>query len=395
MRFVRTGDATLYVEASLVADMPVVVFVNPLGADFRIWDGVVDALARARLGALRYDLRGQGLSDLGATPHRLEDHVADLEATLASLGIARAAICGLSVGGMIALGLARKRPDLAAGLILCCTASRIGDAQSWDAGISAIEKGGVGAIAEHVLQLWFSPSAYRQNGPAVALCRNMLARTPADGYAATAAALRQADLEDAARAVAAPTLCLAGEQDRATPPDRVRALSALIPGARFAAIAGAGHLLCVETPNVLADHIVGFVDQVFAPRESADLDRFARGMAVRRHVLGHAHVDAAERNKTALDVDFQRFIAEGAWGSVWSRPGLTLRERSMITIALLAALGHEGEVAMHARATRNTGATPEDIAEALLHVAVYAGVPAANRAFHTVKKTFKAMEEES
>jgi 3-oxoadipate enol-lactonase/4-carboxymuconolactone decarboxylase len=290
---------------------------------------------------------------------------------------------------MIALGLAGKRPDLVAGLILCCAASRIGTAESWDAGVAAIERGGVAAIAEHVLQLWFSPAAYGENGPAVALCRNMLARTSSQGYAATSAALREADLADAARAVTAPTLCVAGGSDKATPPDRVRALSAMIPGARFATIAGAGHMLCVEAPEDLADHMVRFVDEIYASEESL----FARGTAVRRRVLGDAHVDAAERNKTALDADFQRFIAEGAWGSVWSRPGLTLRERSMITIALLAALGHEGEVAMHARATRNTGATPDDVAEALLHVAVYAGVPAANRAFHTVKKTFAAMEE--
>ena len=109
-------------------------------------------------------------------------------------------------------------------------------------------------------------------------------------------------------------------------------------------------------------------------------------MAVRRSVLGDAHVDRAEVAKTAFDEDFQRFITEGAWGSVWSRPGLTKRERSLVTIALLAALGHDEEVAMHVRATANTDASADDIKEALLHVAVYAGVPAANRAFKIAKK---------
>lgn len=395
MRLLKTGQTTLHVEASLVRDRPTVVFVNSLGSDLRIWDDVVEALARAGFGALRYDLRGQGLSDTGPTPYRIDDHVADLEAVLSAHGVARAAVCGLSVGGMIALGLAEKRRDLVAGLILCCTAHRIGTAESWNARLAAIEKGGVGAIAESVLQGWFSPAAYRDDAPGVALCRNMLTRSPVDGYAATCVALREADLEEAARSVSAPALCLAGEYDRATPPELVGALRALIPGARFAVIPGAGHMPCVETPSIVADHLIGFVHEVFAAADGAAGDRFATGMAVRRRVLGDAHVDAAERNKTPLDVDFQRFITEGAWGSVWSRPRLTLRERSMITIALLAALGHEGEVAMHARATRNTGATPEDVAEALLHVAVYAGVPAANKAFHTVKKTFKAMEEES
>ena len=118
-------------------------------------------------------------------------------------------------------------------------------------------------------------------------------------------------------------------------------------------------------------------------------DRAEAGMATRRAVLGDAHVDRAEANKTAFDADFQAFITEGAWGSVWSRPGLSRRERSMITIALLAALGHDEEVAMHVRATANTGASMEDVKEALLHVAVYAGVPAANRAYKIAREAFR------
>ncbi|MDC9826205.1 4-carboxymuconolactone decarboxylase [Devosia sp. ZB163] len=121
-------------------------------------------------------------------------------------------------------------------------------------------------------------------------------------------------------------------------------------------------------------------------------DHFEDGMATRRAVLGNAHVDRAEAAKTAFDADFQAFITEGAWGSVWSRPGLTRRERSLITIALLAALGHDEELAMHVRATANTGASPDDIREALLHVAVYAGVPAANRAFRVARKELEARQ---
>ena len=120
-------------------------------------------------------------------------------------------------------------------------------------------------------------------------------------------------------------------------------------------------------------------------------DRYDIGMETRRSVLGDAHVDRAEAAKTEFDTDFQRFITEGAWGSVWSRPGLTKRERSLITIALLAALGHDEEVAMHVRATTNTGATADEIKEVILHVAVYAGVPAANRAFKIAKRELEAL----
>ena len=121
-------------------------------------------------------------------------------------------------------------------------------------------------------------------------------------------------------------------------------------------------------------------------------DRYAEGMATRRAVLGDSHVDQAERSKTAFDAPFQDLITEAAWGHVWSRPEWTKRERSMVTIALLAALGHDEEVAMHVRATANTGATPEDLREAMLHVAIYAGVPAANHAIRIIRKTLGEMD---
>ena len=114
---------------------------------------------------------------------------------------------------------------------------------------------------------------------------------------------------------------------------------------------------------------------------------FAQGMETRRAVLGDAHVDGAEASQTEFDAPFQALITEGAWGSVWSRPHWTKRERSMVTIALLAALGHDEELAMHVRATRNTRATEEDLREAMMHVAIYAGVPAANSAFAIAKAT--------
>lgn len=119
--------------------------------------------------------------------------------------------------------------------------------------------------------------------------------------------------------------------------------------------------------------------------------RFEQGMKTRRSVLGDAHVDRAEKLKTAFDEPFQTLITESAWGHVWSRPGLTKRERSLITIALLAALGHHDEVAMHTRATTNTGATPDDLMEVMLHVAIYAGVPAANHNIKIIKDVLEKM----
>lgn len=131
-----------------------------------------------------------------------------------------------------------------------------------------------------------------------------------------------------------------------------------------------------------------------AAAEGRGRDRYAEGLAVRRRVLGDAHVDRATAAQTPLDAPFQRMITEGAWGTVWARDHFTPRERSLVTLALLAALGHREELALHVRAAANTGASPEDIAEAMMHVAVYAGVPAANAAFKTVKATLAEMEAE-
>jgi 4-carboxymuconolactone decarboxylase len=117
----------------------------------------------------------------------------------------------------------------------------------------------------------------------------------------------------------------------------------------------------------------------------AEDGRYEAGMQVRREVLGDEHVERAQQRVTPLDADFQSFITETAWGSVWSRPDLDRRTRSLITIAILAALGREHELALHIRASRNTGVDETELAEALLHVALYAGIPAANTAFAIAK----------
>lgn len=123
-------------------------------------------------------------------------------------------------------------------------------------------------------------------------------------------------------------------------------------------------------------------------------ERYEKGLEVRRAVLGDAHVDRSIANQTNFDADFQRFITEMAWGTVWTRPGLDRKIRHMVTIATLAALGRENELALHIRATVNTGVTPDELKEVLMQVAVYAGVPAANSAFAVAKKVYAELAQE-
>jgi 4-carboxymuconolactone decarboxylase len=127
----------------------------------------------------------------------------------------------------------------------------------------------------------------------------------------------------------------------------------------------------------------------------ADKNNFEKGMAMRKSVLGFEHVARAEANKTDFDADYQRYITETAWGTIWTRPGLEKKTRHLLTIAVLAALGRHEELALHVRATRNTGVTPEEVREVLLHVSVYAGVPAANSAFAIAKGVYKELESEA
>jgi 4-carboxymuconolactone decarboxylase len=123
-------------------------------------------------------------------------------------------------------------------------------------------------------------------------------------------------------------------------------------------------------------------------------EKFEQGMKIRREVLGDRYVDQAEANKTAFDADFQRFITETAWGSVWARPNLDRKMRHLVTLAMLAALGKENELALHIRASRNTGVTPEELKEVFHQVAIYAGVPAANTAFAIAKKVYAEQSED-
>lgn len=260
MDFRKLNGVVLHVQDLGPADRPTLVFSNSLGTDFRIWDEVVARLD-GRFRILLYDKRGHGLSELGDTPYRISDHVADLAALLDDLAIEDAVVCGLSVGGLIAQGLAASRPELVSGLILCDTAHRIGTAEAWAERIAAIEAGGIAAISDAILERWFSQHL-RENDPvALAGWRSMLTRTPQAGYLGTCAAIRDADFTDDAGKIAVPTLCVVGAEDGATPPELVRQTADLIPGAGYEVIEGAGHLPCIEQPAVLAKLILDFTKE--------------------------------------------------------------------------------------------------------------------------------------
>ena len=258
MRFSRINGVVIYHAERGRADGPVVVFSNSLGTDFRIWNEVAADLARDyRL--IFYDKRGHGLSEATPAPYALTDHVADLAALLDHLRIGKATIVGLSVGGLIAQGLATLRPELVERLVLCDTAHKIGTEDLWDARIDAVTKNGIGSIAGPILERWFTPAFRDPANADFTGYAAMLTRTTADGYAGTCAALRDADLTESTRALKLPVLCIVGDQDGSTPPELVRSTADLINGSHFAIVADAGHLPCVEQPAATAKLIRDFL----------------------------------------------------------------------------------------------------------------------------------------
>ncbi|WP_282608718.1 3-oxoadipate enol-lactonase [Pelagibius sp. Alg239-R121] len=244
--------------------VPTLVFSNSLGTDFRVWERLVvrlrDLIERP-LRIVRYDKRGHGLSEAPADPYVMNDHVGDLAALLDHLEIEQAVICGLSVGGIIAQGLTARHPRRVSGLVLSDTAHKIGPPEMWNDRIAKIRAGGIEALAEPILERWFSNELRHNQPDELAGWRSMLVRTPVAGYLGTSAAIRDSDMTEAAQSIAVPTLCVVGDEDGSTPPDLVRELAGLIQGARFEVIEGAGHLPCVEKPDVLAELMSGFLKE--------------------------------------------------------------------------------------------------------------------------------------
>lgn len=258
MAFARVNGVVIHHELRGPADAPVIVFSNSLGTDFRIWNAVAAKLEDSfRL--VFYDKRGHGLSEATPAPYALSDHVADLSALLDHLGIARAAVVGLSVGGMIAQGFAALHPDKVAALVLCDTAHKIGTEALWNDRIAAVTGKGIASLAGAVMERWFTPAYRTPDNPDFVGYTAMLTRTTVDGYAGTCAALRDADLTESTRALTVPTLLIVGDQDGSTPPDLVRGTAELIRGSEFRIIEGAGHLPNIEQPDAVADLVRTFL----------------------------------------------------------------------------------------------------------------------------------------
>lgn len=262
MQFVHIDDIVIHYDIQRADDArPVIVFINSLGTDSRIWHNELPKFA-GDFTVLTYDKRGHGLSGLGNPPYSIADHVADLAGLLDHLELSNVIVCGLSVGGLIALGLYESRPDLVKALVFSNTAHKIGTAEMWGARIAAVEQNGIASILDAIMERWFTAPFRKPDNAAFEAYCNMLVRQPALGYSGTCAAIRDADFTEVAKTIAVPALCIVGDGDGSTPPALVKSLADLIPGSRFEIIEGAAHIPCVEAPAAHAALIRGFIEDI-------------------------------------------------------------------------------------------------------------------------------------
>jgi 3-oxoadipate enol-lactonase/4-carboxymuconolactone decarboxylase len=377
--FVKVGDLAVHVRVDGPPGATPIMMLHSLGTNASVWESQAAALSSS-FRIIRPDMRGHGLTTCTPGPYSMAQLAADVAGVMDALGVAKAHVAGISIGGMIAQALAAADPARVASLLLVDTAMAIPPADSWTARAATVRAEGIGVIADAVMARWVTPGFMA--APEAAGLRAMLERTPAEGYAAAAEAIAAADLTASTLALSVPALVVVGDQDLATPVTSADALHRAITGSSLVIIEGGAHIPTVEKPAEVTAALQNFLTPNIE-------NYYEAGMNVRKQVLGEAHVARATANVTDLDRDFQAFITRTAWGGIWTRPGLDRRTRSMLTIAMMASLGHEEELKLHLRASKNTGATPADIAEVLMQVAVYGGVPAANSAFRTAKEIFK------
>ncbi len=253
------GDVRLHYRIDGPEDGAPVVFANSLGTDMRLWDPILPLLP-AGLRILRYDKRGHGLSTCPTGPYSMGALVTDVEKLMDKHGFRDAFFVGLSVGGLIAQGLAVKRLDLMRAMVLSNTGAKIGTKEIWDDRIAGVKSGGIEALGDATMERWFSKAFH--DTPELELWRNMLVRQQDDGYAGCSAAISGSDFYATTATLRLPTLGIAGSEDGATPPDLVRETVDLVPGSKFHLIQRAGHLPCVEQPEEYARVITDFMRSV-------------------------------------------------------------------------------------------------------------------------------------
>ncbi|RFA19356.1 bifunctional 3-oxoadipate enol-lactonase/4-carboxymuconolactone decarboxylase PcaDC [Subtercola boreus] len=403
--------------ASGAPNAELIVLGPSLGTTTSLWQPALAALSATHR-VLRFDLPGHGDSPAADRPFTVAELAEAVLRLVDAVGGGAFHYAGVSMGGAIGLQLAVDQPERLRSLSVICSGAKIGTTDGWDDRATAARTSGTASLIGASAERWFAPGFLQRDPALSSRALTELLDVDDESYALCCGALGAFDLRDRLAGLTLPSLCVAGEADVATPPDGIRSLAASIDAA-FVLVPGVGHLPTLEAPGAVSAALLTLLSAV-APWEPAPppaptaaptgatappgaaaptppptwlptatvAELYDAGLTVRREVLGDAHVDAATRRITPETDDFQTFITRYAWGSIWTRPGLDRRSRSLLTLACLVTGGHEAELRMHVRAALTNGLSRAEISEALLHTAIYAGVPAANSAMGIARDVF-------
>jgi 3-oxoadipate enol-lactonase/4-carboxymuconolactone decarboxylase len=376
MPFVTVGSTRLYYRLEGKADRPVLLLSHSVGTDHGMWAPQVEDLL-PHFQVLRYDTRGHGASDAPKGDYSIDQLGRDVLGLADALGISKFAFCGLSLGGATGQWLARHAPERLTALVLANTSPRFGPRENWETRIRTVLDGGMAAIVELSMQRFFSSQALARNDFYLNGAKSVLLGTDPIGYTGCCAVLRDFDSGQWLHEIRVPTLVIAGDRDVSTPWDgHGEVLAREIPRARSVRLPAA-HLSNLECPRSFTTALLEFLQ----PAPDAG-DPLEAGFAVRRALLGEAHVDRAIAAANDFTREFQALITRYAWGTIWTRPGLDPRTRRMLVLAMMAALGRWEEFRLHVGAGLAHELEWCDLKEVLLQTAIYAGVPAANTGFH-------------
>jgi 3-oxoadipate enol-lactonase/4-carboxymuconolactone decarboxylase len=374
-------------------DLPLLVLGPSLGTSVRnLWGSYAESL-RGDFRVVGWDLPGHGRSE----PATAFDLAALGESVLAAVDQlspeATFHYAGDSLGGAVGLQLLLDAPGRVTSATLLCTGAQIGEPAGWQERAAAVRADGTETLLESAPARWFGPGfADRSPTVAQALLADLAGADDAS-YASACEALAAFDVRARLQEISTPILAVAGASDVVTPPRTLRHLATGVQHGRLVVLDGVAHLAPAEAPHEVARLIIQAARTPGAARPTVAEVR-AAGMRVRREVLGDAHVERASANASEFTAEFQEFITQYAWGSIWTRPGLDRRSRSLISLTALVARGHHEELAMHLRAARTNGLTNDEIKELLLQTAIYCGVPDANTAFRIAQQVLAELDAE-
>lgn len=380
MPFITANGVRHFYRLEGLRERPVLVLSHSIGTDHSLWDRQMPDLLR-HFQVLRYDTRGHGASDAPPGEYSVEQLGRDALALMDHLHLKKVAWCGLSMGGAVGQWVALNASDRLSHLVLSNTSPRFGDPSTWNSRIESVHHGGMAAVVDTVMQRFFSA---RTDPAYTATVRSVFLGTDPAGYLGCCVALRDFDSRPLLGKIAVPCLVIGSETDPSTPwRGNGELLAQTISNAKSVRLPGA-HLSNLEQPRSFTAALLEFL----VPNEPSSLEK---GFQSRRRVLGNAHVDRAVANTTDFNRDFQELITRYAWAEVWSRPLIDDRTRRLLVLALMAALGRWEEFRMHLAAGLCHEFEIPDLKEVLLLVALYAGLPAANAAFHAAQEEIQKM----